>query len=87
MDEKMIKRIYNMAFEILDTRSTIREIGKRFGVSKSTVHKDLTDRLEEIDKDLYLQVRKLLDYNKSIRHIRGGLSTKRKYSNKKATLT
>ena len=52
---------------------------KQFGVSKSTVHKDLTERLEKIDPALYQQVRQLLDRNKAERHIRGGMATRRKY--------
>ena len=54
-------------------------LAKQFGVSKSTVHKDLTERLEKIDPALYQQVRQLLDRNKAERHIRGGMATRRKY--------
>ena len=58
---------------------TVRAAAKQFGVSKSTVHKDLTERLEKIDPALYQQVRQLLDRNKAERHIRGGMATRRKY--------
>ena len=57
----------------------MRAAAKRFGVSKSTVHKDLTERLRRVDPGLYAQVRLLLDWNKAQRHIRGGLATRRKY--------
>ena len=59
--------------------ATVRAAAKQFGVSKSTVHKDLTERLEKIDPALYQQVRQLLDRNKAERHIRGGMATRRKY--------
>lgn len=64
---------------ILKTGYTIREIAKRFKVSKSTVHKDLNDRLKKIDKEKYEKVKKILNYHIDIRHIRGGESTKNKY--------
>ena len=64
---------------ILENRATVRETAARFGVSKSTVHKDLTERLPEINRGLYAEVRRLLDRNKAERHIRGGLATRRKY--------
>ena len=59
--------------------TTVRAAAKQFGVSKSTVHKDLTERLEKINPALYQQVRQLLDRNKAERHIRGGMATRRKY--------
>lgn len=64
---------------IIDTRKTVRTIAKEFGVSKSTVHKDLTDRLPELNPTLAKEVKKILEYHKSIRHLRGGEATKRKY--------
>lgn len=63
----------------METRKTVRVIAKEFGVSKSTVHKDLTERLPEISPELYNQVKELLDYHKSIRHLRGGEATRNKY--------
>lgn len=64
---------------IVETRKTVRVIAKEFGVSKSTVHKDLTERLPEINPDLAIEVKEILDYHKSIRHLRGGEATKQKY--------
>jgi putative DeoR family transcriptional regulator, stage III sporulation protein D len=64
---------------IVDTRNTVRTIAKEFGVSKSTVHKDLTERLPEINPDLANRVKEILEYHKSIRHLRGGEATKMKY--------
>lgn len=64
---------------IVDSGSTVRQAAKQFGISKSTVHKDVTDRLEEIRPQLAIEARKVLDINKSERHIRGGQATKEKY--------
>ncbi len=64
---------------IVETRKTVRVIAKEFGVSKSTVHKDLTERLPEINPELANEVKEILDYHKSIRHLRGGEATKMKY--------
>ncbi|GIQ61984.1 hypothetical protein PACILC2_05520 [Paenibacillus cisolokensis] len=64
---------------IVETKHTVRTIAKEFGVSKSTVHKDLTERLPEINPDLADQVKHILEYHKSIRHLRGGEATKIKY--------
>jgi putative DeoR family transcriptional regulator (stage III sporulation protein D) len=66
----------------VETRNTVRMIAKEFGVSKSTVHKDLTERLPEINPDLANQVKEILEYHKSIRHIRGGEATRIKYKKK-----
>lgn len=65
------------------TGATVRACAKKYGVSKSTVHKDLTSRLKFADMQLYAKVKKVLELNKSQRHIRGGLATKRKYMAKK----
>ena len=73
------ERAVTLAEYIVENRCTVRAAAARFGVSKSTVHKDLTERLERIHPALYLQVRALLDLNKAERHIRGGLATRRKY--------
>lgn len=72
-------RAVELAHYIIDTRATVRAAAKHFGVSKSTVHKDLSERLERVDDTLYQQVKSVLDFNKSQRHIRGGLATRKKY--------
>ena len=72
-------RVKDLAVYILENRATVRAAAARFGVSKSTVHKDMTERLPHMDPALYRQVRRLLDINKAERHIRGGLATRRKY--------
>ncbi|MFI3313690.1 MAG: sporulation transcriptional regulator SpoIIID [Eubacteriales bacterium] len=64
---------------ILQNRTTVRQAAKAFGVSKSTVHKDVTQRLEHYNHALFLQVQELLEQNKAERHIRGGLATQAKY--------
>ena len=64
---------------ILDTGATVRATAKVFKISKSTVHKDVSERLKEEEPELYLQVKEILEKNKSERHIRGGMATKAKY--------
>ena len=64
---------------ILETGATVRAAAKKFHVSKSTVHKDVSERLRKVDPQLYGQVRTILEVNKAQRHIRGGLATRRKY--------
>src|SRR5699024_1823137 len=64
---------------VVETKKTVRVIAKEFGVSKSTVHKDLTERLPEINPKLANQVKEVLNYHKSIRHLRGGEATRKKY--------
>ena len=64
---------------IIETQSTVRATAKKFGVSKSTVHKDLSERLEHCNRALYEQVKEVLEQNKAERHIRGGMATRRKY--------
>ena len=73
------QRACDLAVFIIDNRATVRSAAKRFGISKSPVHKDLTERLPRVNPGLYKQVRLLLDINKAERHIRGGLATRRKY--------
>lgn len=73
------KRVCDLAAYIVDNQTTVRAAASKFGVSKSTVHKDLTERLPRINPGFYRRVRELLDINKAERHIRGGLATKRKY--------
>lgn len=64
---------------VVETKKTVRVIAKEFGVSKSTVHKDLTERLPEINPELAKRVKKILEHHKAIRHLRGGEATKKKY--------
>jgi len=68
---------------VVETKHTVRTIAKEFGVSKSTVHKDLTERLPEINPELASQVKSILEYHKSVRHLRGGEATKIKYKKSK----
>lgn len=74
-------RVMQIAQYIVEKKVTVRQVARRFGVSKSTVHKDLTDRLYEIDPGLFKEARVVLDINKSERHIRGGRATREKYRN------
>ncbi len=73
------ERACDVARYIVENKSTVRAAAKEFGISKSTVHKDITQRLEKVNPSLFDQVRVLLDTNKAERHIRGGLATRRKY--------
>lgn len=72
-------RVLETANYILETGCTVRSAAKKFGVSKSTVHKDMVDRLPEIKPQLVDEVHEVLNFNKSERHIRGGMSTREKY--------
>lgn len=76
------ERCVSLAEYIIETKATVRNAGKVFGISKSTVHQDVTSRLEKVNPELYKKVREVLEQNKQERHIRGGLATKRKYSKK-----
>ena len=76
MKEYIEERAIQIANYIIDENATVRQTAKRFGISKSTVHKDVTDRLIHIDPSLAAQARVVLDINKAERHIRGGLATK-----------
>lgn len=76
-------RVYDIAEYIIATNATVRAAAKKFEVSKSTVHKDLVDRLPKLNKVLADEVRKVLDENKAERHLRGGLATKAKYESKR----
>lgn len=69
---------------IVKAKATVRAAAKRFGISKSTVHKDVSQRLEKIDPQLFKEVKAVLDENKAQRHIRGGMATKEKYEKKRA---
>ncbi len=79
MNKEIISRVKREAKFMIETEMTIRQLAEIFRVSKSTVHKDLHERLLEIDLDLYKRVDKILKYHIDIRHIRGGQSTKKKY--------
>ena len=79
MRRSIEERACELAAYIVENNSTVRAAAARFGVSKSTVHKDITVRLPGVNRTLYLQIRALLDRNKAERHIRGGLATRRKY--------
>lgn len=84
MDKKIIDRVLEEADYIVMTGKTVREMAFVFGVSKSTVHKDLKDRLLEIDSNLHSDVTKILKYHYDVRHIRGGDATRRKFFSKNA---
>ncbi len=73
------ERACELAEYIIENGATVRTAAKEFGVSKSTVHKDLTERLRLVDRSLYQRVKQVLEQNKAERHIRGGLATRRKY--------
>ncbi len=79
MKGNMEERAERLALYILENRTTVRAAARKFGISKSTVHKDLQDRLPAFNRTLYLQVKQVLDENKAQRHIRGGIATRKKY--------
>ena len=83
MKESIEKRTLEEAEHILSTGATVRETAATFDVSKSTVHKDVSERLKYINIDIYLEVKKILEINLAERHIRGGNATKNKYLNLK----
>ena len=76
----MEKRACDLAVYIIENRTTIRAAAKKFGVSKSTVHKDVSERLRRLNPELYFEVKAVLEKNKQERHIRGGKATKEKYA-------
>ncbi len=82
MQEFMERRACDLASYLIENRTTIRAAARQFGISKSTVHKDLTERLERCNHGLYLQVKEILEVNKAERHIRGGIATRNKYKNR-----
>lgn len=79
MTQPREKRACEVAVYLIETGATVRAAAGHFGISKSTVHKDLTQTLKRVDHELYLEARKVLDKNKQERHIRGGMATRRKY--------
>ena len=84
MRDDLERRARELAVYLIERRTTIRDVAKHFSVSKSTVHKDLSERLKEIDRSLYVQVKEILEQNKAERHLRGGDATKRKYQKQRA---
>ena len=82
MKDYIEERVLELANYILETGSTVRAAAAKFRISKSTVHKDITERLHEINPALAAQVKTVLDNNKAERHIRGGMATKEKYQHK-----
>ena len=85
MADTVEERACELAVYMIETGATVRAAAKHFGISKSTVHKDLSQRLEQCNKSLYKQVRCVLDENKAQRHIRGGIATREKYQLRKST--
>lgn len=79
MKDYIEERAIEIANFIIEEKATVRQTAKKFGVSKSTVHKDVTERLLQINPSLAREARKVLDTNKSERHIRGGMATREKY--------
>lgn len=79
MKDYIEERAVEIAYYIIEHKATVRQTAKAFGVSKSTIHKDVTERLLKINPSLAAEARKVLDMNKSERHIRGGMATREKY--------
>lgn len=79
MKGNMEERAERLALYIIEHRTTVRAAAKRFEISKSTVHKDISERLPQFNRTLYLQVKQVLEENKAERHIRGGIATREKY--------
>ena len=79
------ERAVEIAKYIIDNNATVRQTARQFGISKSTVHKDVTERLSQVNPTLAREARKVLDVNKSERHIRGGLATREKYLHQHVT--
>lgn len=79
LQESIAQRAVHLAQYIIENDATVRDAAKRFGISKSTVHKDLTERLRSVDRGLFAQAREVLERNKAERHLRGGEATRKKY--------
>ena len=79
MTDTIEERACALAVYMIETGATVRSAAQHFGISKSTVHKDLSQRLKQYNYALYVQVRQVLDVNKQQRHIRGGMATRKKY--------
>ena len=84
MNKNIIKRVNDVADYIIETKQTIRETAKIFNVSKSTIHKDLKERLSKIDKNKYQKIKKIMDNHLETRHLKGGESTRQLFLRKKA---
>lgn len=82
MSNRHGERATEIGKHIVTTGCTVRDAAAKFGIGKSTVHKDVTELLPRIDRELYEKVRKILDYNLSVRHLRGGEATKKKCAQK-----
>ena len=82
LKENMEERAERLALYIIENRTTVRAAAQKFGISKSTVHKDISERLPLFNRPLYLQVKEVLEFNKAERHIRGGMATRMKYKGK-----
>ena len=85
MKDYIAGRAILLAEYIIEQKATVRKAAKEFNISKSTVHKDITERLMLVNQGLAKEVKQVLDENKATRHIRGGLATKQKYENQKQT--
>lgn len=83
MKDYIRQRVVEIAHYIYETKATVRQTAKIYGVSKSTVHKDVTERLLKIEPELAARVKRVLEFNKAERHIRGGEATRRKYEKMK----
>jgi putative DeoR family transcriptional regulator (stage III sporulation protein D) len=79
MKDYIEERVLELANHIIETGATVRSTAARFRVSKSTVHKDITEKLKHVNPALHREAARILEYNKSLRHIRGGEATRRKY--------
>lgn len=79
MRDYIQKRVLDICYYILESQATVRKAAQVFQVSKSTVHKDMTERLPSLNKELAREIKSVLEYNKSERHLRGGEATRRKY--------
>ena len=86
MDNRDYERCVQLAEHMISTKATVRSTAAAFGISKSTVHKDLTERLKTASPQLYKQAKAILEENKRERHIRGGLATKHKYETRQKLL-
>ena len=83
MKDYIEERAIEIAYYIIENNATVRQTAKAFGISKSTVHMDVSERLKKVNPQLYTQVKEVLEVNKSQRHIRGGIATQLKYKNKR----
>lgn len=79
MKGNMEDRACELALYIIENKATVRAAAQKFGISKSTVHKDISERLPAFNRSLFNQVKEVLDVNKAQRHIRGGIATRKKY--------